>query len=424
MSAATSVTVASWLEGPEDGDGGGTTGAGHQDADGLDGISWRHRCPLGPGHGVPLVGGVGGTDRRLGECRAVAHDLECLGVGGVGEPTPVAGGGRDHLALEVVAAGLGGEGVDGLLLGFDELGDGDEPVGPEVDGGRRRLVARDPGHPAGGDHRGLVDGPVVLVGVVDRVRVDDGRPHQVDHPLDEPDGRVARGDTRVLEVLHEETGPEQRRRGLGLGDPEVGGSPFGPSAQGQEVDGVSGGTMGQQGAGHADLDVVGVGTDGQHRLGGHVGLDPGGVDESVHPHEELDVAVGPAQAGDGPAAVDPRRRAVLAGQRRHRGARRQVPRLGQEVAAPAAGHGGVHQDEVARLGEEPGLRLSGIDEGLDREAAGPGKQRGDTGGVGVGVEQEDVTRSPGCGPAGFVCFGWCSITRPSRSWPDSSAGRR
>ncbi len=61
--------------------------------------------------------------------------------------------------------------------------------------------------------------PVVLVDVVDRVGVDDGRADLGDDALDERCRRVAFTDPGVLEVLDDEPCPEDRRGRLGLVSP-------------------------------------------------------------------------------------------------------------------------------------------------------------------------------------------------------------
>src|ERR1039457_5411666 len=108
--------------------------------------------------------------------RAIADDLERLGVAAAAIPGPVAGRRGDQPGFEVVAyAGLGTERVDGLQLAADVIIDSHEVGRPVVNGGRGRLEAVDPAHPPGGDHGRAVGVGMILVDVVNGVRVDDCR---------------------------------------------------------------------------------------------------------------------------------------------------------------------------------------------------------------------------------------------------------
>src|SRR3954453_3522950 len=129
---------------------------------------------------------AGGDGNRRGVADvALAYDLERLDVARLGEPAPVAGGRAQQLLVEVAPdRGLRAVGPDRLELAVHELVDGHEAGRPELDGGRRRLVAVDAGDAAGRDERGVVHVAVVLVHVAGRVRVDRRRVDLVDDLLD------------------------------------------------------------------------------------------------------------------------------------------------------------------------------------------------------------------------------------------------
>src|SRR4051794_4219632 len=124
--------------------------------------------------GRGLGGDGGGAAPGAQDGTRLADHLERFAVLAPAVAGPVAAGGQDEVVLHVAAdAGLRAEAGQQRELGVGEPVDAREPGGPEVDRGRRALVAGEHGHRPRGDGRGTVDGTVVLVPVVRRVRVDD-----------------------------------------------------------------------------------------------------------------------------------------------------------------------------------------------------------------------------------------------------------
>src|ERR1022692_5252663 len=165
------------------------------------GSALQGRCGPGRLRDHRLAGrAAGGAAGR--QVRAVADHLEGLGIAPFGEPGPVPGSCGDQVGLKVGPhRNLRAEGVDGPHLRVEMRVDADEASRPEIHGGRWRLEAEDPADLARRDYRGPVGVAVILVHVVDRVRVDHGRPHLADHPADDPYGRIALADPGVCQVL-------------------------------------------------------------------------------------------------------------------------------------------------------------------------------------------------------------------------------
>ncbi len=80
------------------------------------------------------------------------------------------------------------------------------------------------------------------------------------------DRRVGLADAGVLEVLHEQPRADQFRRGHRLGHAVAGLAAASAAGEGQDHHPVAGRPVRGQGAADAELDVVGVRADGQHRL--------------------------------------------------------------------------------------------------------------------------------------------------------------
>ena len=98
---------------------------------------------------------------------ALTNDPHRLGQYVAGEAAPVARRRQDHVGLDQLhAIDLARVGADEIDLLLDEVGDVDEPVGFEVDGRGRRLIAIDVGYAARRHQTGGMDGAMILVGVL------------------------------------------------------------------------------------------------------------------------------------------------------------------------------------------------------------------------------------------------------------------
>ena len=123
--------------------------------------------------------------------------------------------------------------------------------------------AVDPRHAARRDGRRVMHVAMVGVQVVRARRIDRVGRELLDHARDLGDSRAALADTRVREVYVEQPHAHQLRRARGLSR-TIGRHAL-AAGQHQHRDGVVLGDMAQQGAAGADLDVVGMGADRQHR---------------------------------------------------------------------------------------------------------------------------------------------------------------
>jgi hypothetical protein len=350
--------------------------------------------------------------------RAVPDDLERLGVTPLAEPGPVPRGGLDQVRLQVRAGrGLRAEGADGLELAVELLVDADEPGRPEVDGGRRRLEAEDPADLPRGHHRRVVRVAVILVDVLDRVRVDHGRPHRIDDGADDPDRGVALADPAVLEVLQVELGPEDPGRRLGLFRSPARGAAPPAAAQRQDCDVVADASVRDQGSARPDLDVVGVRADRQHDLAaGHPHRAPPGHQrgdrgqQPVRQQRLVQELIGAAaQRGD---RVVQRR---VGGDDRDREVGSDPAQRLEHLQAGHAGHLHVGQHEVPGLGGDAVQRGGGVGRVADVKAA-PAAQHADDEAGRVGVVLDDEDPSLRVRLAGTVhVFRFSSLGRGGRS---------